>query len=486
VIPALLLGHAGLSLVLIIGGLIPRANRVMLIRVCAGLGIVLGAALAVSSGRAEVWRTTVLDTEHAVLAGLTIACAWLLVGALDRNQGRWDVAALIGVGCTGIAMMGTSRWLVPGLLFSFIASLAVAAAVSSFHHRGEVWLQIFATAAAIVGAIVIDWQDTEVWAAPDGIRGWSFWLLLAGVAVRAGAIPALGMWRLCGCSAAAGAPLLVGSSFIILAGPGARVEPWLAVGFLGLSVLVVVVALVLKREGDVAGSWPVLLTLAVVFASPGAVFGAGIAAVLAVSAAGLGLHDRYAGDPARALVVGLAPLTIGFAVLAAGATVAFERATEALTDAESVPWTVAAAAFPVALAAGLILASRLARGAGAARSRAGVTAITTLVLFLAAAVFWLFPDDLGQLASDPLGPERSVLILHLVALVGGVGAGFLTYKKGYATKHLPRTSYEAVKEHSVIPTLPARLTAALALIFAFAVAGAVGWLTIEGLQVGFL
>ena len=484
--PVLLLGHAGLSLVLIIGGLIPRSNRVMLVKVVAGLGVVLGAALAVASGSTETWRTTLLDTEHAVLAGVTIACAWLLVAALDRDQGRWDVGALIGVGCTGIAMMGTTRWLVPGLLFSFIASLAVAAAVSSFHHRGEVWVQIFATAAMVVGAIFIDWQDGEFWAAPDGISGWSFWLLVAGIVVRAGAIPAFGMWRLCGCSAAAGAPLLVGSSFILLAGPGSRVEPWLAVGFLVASVVVVVWALVSKREGDVAGSWPVLLTLAVAFASPGAVFGAGIVAVLAVSAAGTGLHDRYAGDPARALVVGLAPLTIGFAVLAAGATVAFERATGALTETESIPWTVAAAAFPVALSAGLILASRLARGLGAARSRAGVSAITTSVLFLAAVGFGLFPDDLGQLASDPLGPERSVLILHLVALAGAVGAGLLTFRKGYATQHLPRTSYEPVKEHSVIPTLPAGLTAVLALIFAFAVAAAVGWLTFEGLRVGFL
>ena len=152
-------------------------------------------------------------------------------------------------------------------------------------------------------------------------------------------------------------------------------------------------------------------------------------------------------------------MTIGFAVLAAGATVAFERATGALTETESIPWTVAAAAFPVALSAGLILASRLARGVGAARPRVGITALTTSALFLAAAGFGLFPDDLGQLASDPLGPERSVLILHLVALVAAVGAGFLTFRKGYATQHLPKTSYEPVKEHSVIPTLPAWLTA---------------------------
>ena len=246
--PVLLLGHAGLSLVLIIGGLIPRSNRVMLVKVVAGLGVVLGAALAVASGSTESWRTTLLDTEHAVLAGVTIACAWLLVAALDRDQGRWDVGALIGVGCTGIAMMGTTRWLVPGLLFSFIASLAVAAAVSSFQHRGEVWLQIFATAAMIVGAIFVDWQDGEFWGAPDGISGWSFWLLVAGIVVRAGAIPAFGMWRLCGCSAAAGAPLLVGSSFILLAGPGSRVEPWLTVGLLAASVVVVVWALILNAR----------------------------------------------------------------------------------------------------------------------------------------------------------------------------------------------------------------------------------------------
>ena len=485
-IAALLLGHAALAVVLLIGGLIPRANRVMLVRVVAALGVVLGATLAVASGSGELWRTIRLDTEHAVLAGVTIACAWLLVAALDHNQGRWDVAALIGVGCTGIALMGTNRWLVPGLLFSLIASLAIAAAISSFHHRAEVWLQIFATGAAILGAIVVDWNDAQTWPAPDGIQGWGFWLLVAGVAVRAGAIPAFGMWRLCGCSAAAGAPLLAGSAFIVLSGPGGRIEPWLTVGLLAASIIVVVVALLTYREGDVAGSWPVLVALAVSFASPEAAFGAGIAAVLAVSAAGTGLHERYAGDPARSLVVGFAPLTIGFAVLAAGATTAFEEATGATTDADAIPWTAAAALFPVALSAGLILASRLARGAGAVRSRTGIIALTTSALFLAAAGFGLFPDRLGQLSSDPLGPDRSVLILYLVALVVAVVAGMFTFRSGYATRHLPRASYEPVKEHAQLRSLPPWLATSLALVLAFAVAGAVGWLTIEGLRVGFL
>jgi hypothetical protein len=311
-------------------------------------------------------------------------------------------------------------------------------------------------------------------------------LLVAGIVVRAGAIPVLGMWRLCGCSAAAGAPLLVGSAFIVLGGPGSRTEPWLTVGLLAASVLVIVWSLVTYREGDAAGSWPVLVALAVSFSSPGAAFGAGIAAVLAVSAAGTGLHDRYAGDPARSMVIGFAPLTIGFAVIAAGATMAFEEATGATTDAESIPWTAAAALFPVALSAGLILASRLARGAGAARSRTGTIAVTTSILFLAAAGFGLFPDDLGRLASDPLGPDRSVLILNLVALVAAIGAGSLTFRKGYAARHLPRTSYEPVKEHAEMRTLPGWASALVALVLAFAVVGAVGWLTIEGLRVGFL
>jgi len=486
VIPTLLLGHAGLALVLLIGGLVPRANRVLLVRVVAGLGVVLGATLAVASGRTETWRTAQLDSEHAVLAGVTIACAWLLIAALDRDHGRWDVAALIGVGCTGIALMGTNRWLVPGLMFSFVASFAIAAAVSTFQHRGEVWLQIFATGAAIVGAILVDWQNTESWVSPGGIEGWAFWLLAGGVAVRAGALPVFGMWRLCGCSAAAGAPLLVGSAFIVLGGPGSRTEPWLTVGLLAASAVVIAWALFVKREGDVAGSWPVLVALAVSFAAPGAVFGAGIAAVLAVSAAGTGLHDRYAGDPARAFVVAFAPLTIGFSVLAAGATVAFERATGATTDAESIPWTAAAALFPVALAAGLTLASRLSRGAGAARGRAGVTALTTLALFLAAAGFGLFPDTLGQLPASALGPQRSVLVLQLVALAAAIAAGILTFRTGYATQHLSRASYEPVREHVAIRTLPAWPAAALASLLAFGGAATVGWLTIEGLRVGFL
>ncbi|MGH2753006.1 MAG: hypothetical protein ACRDLB_01105 [Actinomycetota bacterium] len=485
-IPGLLLGHAGLALVVSVGAFLPRPNRVLLLRVVGALGVILAAALAVAADRDETWRTTALDPPAAVLAGVTIACAWLLVTALDRGQGRWDVAALIGIGCTGVALTATNEWLVPGALFSFAAALAVAGTASSFEHRGEVWLQIFATGAMITGALVVDWQDTGSWGAPGEIDGWGFWLLAGGVVLRAGALPVFGVWRLCGDSAAAAAPLLVGTGFIILSGPGSRTQPWVAVGLLAFSAAAIGWALITKREGEVAGSWPVVVALAVAFAAPEAVYGAGIAAVLATSAAATGLAHRYAGDPARSLAVGFSPLTLGFAVLAAGAIVAFERATGATTDEESIPWTTASALFPVALAAGLTLASRLARGAGAVRSRAGVTALTTSALVVASLGFGLFPDDVGQLATDPLGPQRSVLVLHLVALAAAVAAGGWAFRRGYATQDLSRASYEPVGGSLAPRSLPGWLSGTLAAVLAFGIAGAVGWLTIEGLRVGFL
>jgi hypothetical protein len=90
------------------------------------------------------------------------------------------------------------------------------------------------------------------------------------------------------------------------------------------------------------------------------------------------------------------------------------------------------------------------------------------------------------LPGSPLGPQRSALILQLAALGAAIAAGVLTFRTGYATRHLSRASYEPVREHVAIRTLPAWLSAALATVLAFGVAGTVGWLTIEGLRVGFL
>ena len=128
----------------------------------------------------------------------------------------------------------------------------------------------------------------------------------------------------------------------------------------------------------------------------------------------------------------------------------------------------------------------MARGAGAARQRAGATAVATLALFLTAVAFALWPESLAQLPNSSLGTEDGILIVQVVALAAGVGAGALTFRKAYATAHLSPASYEPVRERAAVSTLPGWLSVSLASVLAFGVAATVAWLTVEGLRVGFL
>jgi hypothetical protein len=181
----------------------------------------------------------------------------------------------------------------------------------------------------------------------------------------------------------------------------------------------------------------------------------------------------------RGLLVAAVPLTAGFGIVTAGATVSFERATGASTRLASAPWTAVAALLPAALAGGVVLAGRAARTA--ARGLVPEAVLATWALLAASVVVGLAPGILGG-SDTGLGASGGVAFLQGVALAVGIGAAVATRRWGLALD-LPAT--RTTLDAPAPAPLPRQLAWASGAI-AVATAGAAGWLTVWGLQVGFL
>jgi hypothetical protein len=484
VIAFLYLGHAAIGLALLATRPLKRELRSAAVLAGSGAGVLLAAGLYLAGDSNAAWRTTELEASTAALIATAIACAWILLGSLDRGSGRGDAGCLIGVACSGLVLFATNEWVVPGALYWVASSLAVVVMTRGKSAVPARVAVLVSDVAAIV-ALASHSLDLQTWRMPVAIEGWPYWVLVGALVVRAGVLPQLGVWAsLPSRMGACGLPLLVAGGFALLLGPvsGSQVSAALALlvvalascfwALMGKDLLLATVA-----------AWPVSLTLGVGFISPDAATRAGIAAVLAVTAVVLWPHCLGRAEAERGLLLAFVPATAGFGVIVAGALEAFERSTESTTVIESAPWAAAAALLPAALAGGVALGARLGRRLEPATPERLPLAASWIVVGLSV-LMGVAPEGFLELESGAGSTSRTTW-LHLVALGAGVGAAFLF--AGRSGRVIPRRAEGRLRTGAILarPSFGVPLVWLTVALGVVAVGGAL-WLTYEGLKVGFL
>lgn len=480
----LYLGHAIIGIALLAARPLNRRLRAAAVVVGSALGIGTGVALFLVRGSEEVWRTTEIDPRTGALLGLAVACSWLLLGALDGGRGRWDSGCLVGIACTGLLLFATNRWVVPGLLFWIVSSLAILVLIRGERGAASARVAVAASDAAVVGALAAYCLDHATWRMPAGTEGWPYWVILAAAVVRAGALPKTGVWgALALPGAVAGLPLLVAGSFSLLLGPGSGARVGAADVLLVVALTSCFWAFTSKQLPlTVVVAWPVALALGVALIAPQAVTRAGAAAILALSAAALWPHCLGQAEAERGLLLAFVPATAGFGVIVAGALEAFRRATETISVVDAAPWAAAAALLPTALAGGIALGARMGRRREPVERAVLPLGATWLVFGVALAVGFLPPEPVGLTAAD--ATDRTV-VLHVVALVAGIGAAVLIAGRREADVSRRKEGSLTIDVFAAGPSGAGALTAISAVV-AVAAATGVLWLTYEGLKVGFL
>lgn len=477
-----MLGHAGLGTALLVLDRAPAEIRRRALELAGASGALLGLGLVVAGRAGGGWRTTSFEPAEASPAGLAIACAWILYVALESERARVLPGALVGVAASGLALAATGRFVVPALLFWLCSSLAVAG-IAGFDEdragRGWIWLCLALSDAGVCAAAIGHVQGADAWTFTGIEDGWAFWALVGAALVRGVVLLVLGGWSTLGTRAAPAVPLMVGGA-VLLAGRAGRTEPWLALALLatGLASAGLVLAGKKLRSRFLSG-WPVALALAVTFVTPAHKPLAGSAAIVVVSVMTLWPFAAGRGGFGRGLLLSLVPLTAGFGVVTAGATVSFERAIEEVTVLGSAPWTLIAALLPLALAAGVVLGGRIARAQSGDFVPEAVLA--TWVLVALGVAIGLTPSVLG--GSDAgIGDSGGVFALHCLALAGGFGAAAATRRWDLGSSFGP----EQVVVDAGQAAVGWRSLSWGAAATAVATAGGAAWLTVRGLSVGFL
>jgi hypothetical protein len=370
-------------------------------------------------------------------------------------------------------LAATGAFVVPALVFWLCSSVALAG-LATLRGAGlrRTWPVLATSDALVCAAAIVYVAREDAWAIPGPAAGAVFWALAGAAAIRAAVL--LAAPAAVAAARLPAAPLLAGGA-VVLAVRAGRPEPWLALAFLAGAATVVAVSLARGAVSpDYLGTWLLALSLAVCFVAPDAAPAAGAAAILGVTAAALWAFTGEHGSFERALLAAGVPLTAGYPMIAAGATVAFERATGGGGSAAA--WTIVAALLPGALAGGVVLGGRAARVRGGGFVAEAVLA--TWVLLAAALFVGLAPGAVG-------GPRSSggILSLHLVALACGAGTA-LAVNRGKLALGTPRVEKTTLRVDvpSAIPRAAELASGALGL----ATAGAAAWLTVWGLRVGFL
>ena len=483
--------HAVLAGILIASRWLPSEIRLIVVRASAGVGSVLGVVLFLARHGDGSWRTISLIPDAAALTGLAIACAWLIVAVTAATGEGWQSGALVGVASSSLALSGLSLWSVPFLLFWICGSLAVLMLTYAEPRRGTALVAIVLSDVSLAVAFMCQVARTESWPMPPLMSGASFWLVLAAIVLRAGALPSVGTWVLLGSRAAPALPLLTGGSFILLARLGGRVEPWLAAGLASLALTLVVVAMTRRRFPiAVVTAWPVMLGLSLCFVDQRLESLAGALATIAVTAAALWPLTGGHGRAERGLLLAFVPATMGFAAVAFAAVRAFEQSRSSESVTAAAPWTIIAALLPLTLAAGVTV------GARAGRQRVGsegsLEAILATWLLLGATIVLGFSPSALLDGASPLGAKGSVILLNLCAVALGAGAGWLGARRGLSVVRTGVGVVVSAIDQEVVIGAPLlgesadRWVRWTACVLALAAVGGTGWLAIDGLRKGFL
>jgi hypothetical protein len=266
--------------------------------------------------------------------------------------------------------------------------------------------------------------------------------------------------------------------FVTVDKVGGPAEPWLAACLLVLALAMAVGAWVSRLTVVAVGAWSGATFAAIVFASPGASVVAGVAAVIAIGAIALWPRARGRGRMSRGLIASYAPPTVAFGAVVAAEARAFTAATA--SGNLEVAWSATAALLPLVLAAGVVI------GCGMARTPASdefepEAVLATWGLLGGAMVAGAFLQSVAEVPA--VVARSSAPLVYPVALGAGIFVAARVPEATSTATPIPPASSDGVL------ALPRRvdqgISGAAAVIALLTVAG-IGWLTIEGLAVGFL
>jgi hypothetical protein len=329
---------------------------------------------------------------------------------------------------------------------------------------------------AVVVAIGFGALDAETWSARGALEGWPAWLALAAGILRTGALPAVGVWGL----QAASLPLVTVGAFAVLRLAGDLATPGVALVLLGLALASAAwSATVARPTVSVLGAWIVALMAACGYLIPDARPRAAVTAAVVVALVSLWPIALGRAGAERALVLAVAPATLGFGVVVAASTYAFERGAAETVAAPAAPWAVIAGLLPLAAAAGVWVGASLGRRREPEHFEPAAV-IATWGLVALAVLAGLAPA--GEL-SWPSGGRGTWLAAVAVA-VGVVAARFFPHR---AAPSLMIDAPEVPeRSHVRLPRALEGVVVGSTALATLLLVGLTVWVAYRGLLVGFL
>ena len=478
--------HIVLAAGLTMGLLVPRRWRRLILVIAATTGCLAGIGLAIAAGDETVWRSTTLGRPEGTIAGVAVACAWLLAGARGDER-TLGAGALVGVASGGMVLAVLGDWVVPALVLWLASSFALVALVSQEGPRAGALLAIGVSDLALVGALALSSLDERVWTMPQTLEGLPLALALVSFVVRSGAVPLTGVWETLDSPAAPALPLMLGGPLALLGAPLSEVEPWFAAVAL-LVALGIAGAILSERETRLSllGSWPVWLALGSLVVSPAGLQPAALGSLLAVTVVALWPGGGL-GRAARGLLLGYLPPMVGWVALVATATRALDRAGAIGGSGRSLAWSLIAGLLLLTVAAGVALGSRAAL-VRSSRSSEVRTTVAAGALLVAGASLGIASLLVLEPARDLLGELDRVLILGGVALVAALAAAAIVYRRPPVAVEGGSAETESIRGSLVYSEDRADIAVAVGVFALVAVASlaAVTYLALEGLSYGFL
>ena len=492
-VPVLFVAHGGLGLLALIAGFLPAkwSRRVLVFFCLVGVGV--GVTVAVLGVQGDSWRSTELS-DTAVIAGAASALAWLVAAVVAASRGRAVACALVGVAASSLTIAATSRWAVLVLLFWICSSLAIAVLAGTGKRPAPVWAALFLSDAGLVAALVGHWMDERAWDLPASLEGWPLYVLLLAVAIRGGAVPALGVWGALG-AAAPVLPLSIGGAFVLLPVALGPADPWAGSALFTLATIGGVWGLLRSRVFvPAAASVPIALLLGAVVVFPAGLVAGGLGALLTAAVLAMWRTAGEYGGADRSFALTALPPWIGFVAVIGAAAAAVEELAGAEDVVDKVPWTLVVVLAPAALAASVAVAAHAAKGATGTgqwwialrgrRAEAWALLASRFVL-IAGVAGGMVPGEWLGLDSEFASWDSRRTILFGTAITLGLVAAFVVRRR-------PAPSLEqevALAWSAPAPqpgSLPARVLVWISLTLAIAGIAAVSWFTFEGLRLGFL
>ena len=481
--PFLVVVHAVLGLACLALRGVADEQRAAGLRFLAAIGAASSAILFLARGADAVWGTMEFGSQRAALVAVAGFCAWLLVLAGDdTDRARWDIGALVGAGVTALAVLATTRWIVPALLFWIALSALTLVAARSGSSGAHIALAVALADLCFVGGLIGYALEHETWALPDALDGaWIFPTAVA-VVIRAGVLPVVGVGAALGRPEGALAPLGVASGFAVIPFVSAGDEVAVALPLLLVAAGAIAWSLAFDRPRlSVIAAWPVATMLGIAWIEPEAIAKAGAAAALSVGLIALWPWTSGRAQSERGLVLAALPATIGFGAIVAGASSSFERAVGEASLLQAAPWDAFAALLPAVLAGGVALGATIGRRTELEHFRPEAV-LVAWVLAGVALLTGLAPVAALGLSSGSGPAGRAVPLFVLAALAAVAAARFAPRPTVPATPARSAPSHGAIE----LGDKAARWVR-LGGFGGSALAGmAVLWLTYTGLATGFL